>query len=340
MCRAEQSKGNQTAGSPALSASPGDMIALRYQENGHVSIPGAGKPANRGTVSIYGTTQPRADEKFLNIHNVWTADGTGGDKRGFLLATRNYDDGQCYQVNGDAISQARQKAFPHEPTNKMGGDIWCQSDIVIPANVTAEGLFTIYWVWDWPTATTPEVPAGKPETYTSCMDIILVPGEGTSKNGVNFIKGQDLNEAAVEIQLTEQFLVPVGGAIAIQGSAAVQATSSTTVATAAPDAGVDVVTVTVTAPAITTMKTVTVTASPPDSAPTSSSSAPDSASTSSTGTLDVRPFLTSSLAATATAKGTKIVTTVVQETVVVTLTSTARMGAFTVMPRIRGRARL
>lgn len=339
MCRAEQSKGNQTSGSPALSASPGDMIALRYQENGHVSLPIAGKPPNRGTVYVYGTTQPLADEKFLNIHNVWTADGTGGDKRGVLLATRNYDDGQCYQTNAQAISQARQAAFPHAATNKMAEDLWCQTDIIIPASLQAQGLFTVYWVWDWPTAATAELPAGKPETYTSCMDIILVPGEGTSKKGVKFIEGQDLNEAAVKVQLTNQFLVSVG-AIAVQGTSPVQTVSSTTAPTATPDSGVDVVTVTVTAPAITTMKTVTVTASPPDSPATPSTSTLNSAPTSSTSTLNIQPFLTSISAATATTKGTKVVTTVVDETVVITLTSTARMGAFTIMPRIRGRARL
>lgn len=52
MCRSAQTKGNQTPNSPALTASPGDMIALRYQENEHVTEPfnQPGKPKNRGTV--------------------------------------------------------------------------------------------------------------------------------------------------------------------------------------------------------------------------------------------------------------------------------------------------
>jgi hypothetical protein len=110
MCKSTQKIGAQSANFPALSASPGDMIAIRYLENGHVTKPNAppGKPANSGQVFVYGTTRPANTDTLLSIHKVWNAAGTGGDKRGVLLATRNFDDGQCYEANGDAISKQRQ----------------------------------------------------------------------------------------------------------------------------------------------------------------------------------------------------------------------------------------
>jgi hypothetical protein len=36
-------------------------------------------------------------------------------------------------------------------------------------------VYTLYWVWDWPTASgTSHVPTEKPEIYTTCMDIDIV----------------------------------------------------------------------------------------------------------------------------------------------------------------------
>lgn len=175
MCKESQAKPNQSADSPALKADPGSMIALRFQENGHVTLPEnqAGKPKNRGNVYIYGTTDPRPDDTLLGIHNVWNADGTGGDKRGKLLATQAFDDGQCYQINGGGVSKQRQGEFPHAPSELMGADLWCQNDIRLPAEATAGKPYTLYWVWDWPTAPNvdPGLPKGKQEIYTTCMDI-------------------------------------------------------------------------------------------------------------------------------------------------------------------------
>lgn len=96
VCKKTQQTQYQSQNSPRLSASAGSMVALRYAENGHVTQPQIppGKPPNSGNVYIYGTTQPRADDTFLNIFKVWNADGSGGDKRGKLLATQHFDDGQ------------------------------------------------------------------------------------------------------------------------------------------------------------------------------------------------------------------------------------------------------
>ena len=107
MCKKTQQIPMQSDGSPRLQAQPGAYIALRYQENGHVTLPQnqAGKPPNRGTVYIYGTTQPQQNEIFLNIFNVWNSDGTGGDKRGKLLATQNFDDGQVCLATPFTVSR-------------------------------------------------------------------------------------------------------------------------------------------------------------------------------------------------------------------------------------------
>ena len=175
MCKKTQQTQFQSNGSPRLKAAPGDMVALRYEENGHVSLPAnqPGKPANRGNVYIYGTTQPKTDEIFLDIYGVWNEAGTGGDKRGKLLATQPFDDGQCYQINGGNISTERQAQFPHTANQLMGANLWCQNDIKIPTDAPSGKPYTLYWVWDWPTApgVDPSLPKGKAEIYTTCMDV-------------------------------------------------------------------------------------------------------------------------------------------------------------------------
>ncbi|EFQ25536.1 hypothetical protein CGRA01v4_02456 [Colletotrichum graminicola] len=153
MCK--QPVGQQVEGFPALTAAPGDFVSLRYQENGHVTLPNTpeNKPLNRGTVFIYGTTEPKADDTLFDVHRQWTADGKGGDGRGRLLATRNFDDGQCYQINDKSISQERQSKFPHEAAQPMGRDVWCQSAVQLPEDLAQNSDYTLYWVWSWPTLT-------------------------------------------------------------------------------------------------------------------------------------------------------------------------------------------
>lgn len=113
ICMQSQETFNQTVGSPMLEASAGSWIVLRYQENGHVTIlsPDSravpGKPTP-GVVFVYGTTQPSSDDKLQALHNVWTADGNGGDGRRLLLARSSFDDGVCYQINNTTESQRRQ----------------------------------------------------------------------------------------------------------------------------------------------------------------------------------------------------------------------------------------
>ena len=205
LCKDTQQNQFQAQGSPRLQASPGDPIALRYQENGHVTLPNTqpGKPKNRGTVYVYGTTQPKVGEKLLDVHKQWNEQGTGGDKRGVLLSVGNFDDGRCYQINGGNISTERQKEYPHTANQLMGADLWCQQDIRLPTNAPSGKPYTLYWVWDWPTApgADPTYPHGKAEIYTTCMDVDVVkaaPARVASQ--FSYATDQDLNNAAIPSQ--------------------------------------------------------------------------------------------------------------------------------------------
>ncbi|EFQ99753.1 hypothetical protein MGYG_02766 [Nannizzia gypsea CBS 118893] len=204
MCMPSQRNRRQTEGWPRLEATPGDIVALLYRENGHVTLPDnqPGKPKNRGTVHVYGTNNPRPDDKFLDIHKVWNKDGTGGDRRGKLLSRQNFDDGRCYQINGDKISTERQKKYPHVPDKLMGADVACQHILQLPSDYVVPGKsLSMYFVWDWPTApgVDPNLPRGKTEIYTSCMDIDIVASKNgtTTASMAHFVDGQPLNRAAV-----------------------------------------------------------------------------------------------------------------------------------------------
>ncbi|KAL8731899.1 MAG: hypothetical protein Q9181_004150 [Wetmoreana brouardii] len=286
ICMPSQQQPKQSDGSPMLKAAPGDMVALRYQENGHVTLPQnqPGKPSNRGTVYIYGTTQPSPDDKFLSIHKVWNPDGTGGDKRGKLLATESFDDGQCYQVNGGQISTQRQGQFKHKADPIMGQELWCQNNFKIPKDAPSGKPYTVYWVWDWDTAPgTAGQPKGLQEKYTTCMDISVSQTQGNAQSHANlpgsvrYAEGQDLNSAAIPNYIQQlgsgdnifyPGSVPSGKAAAAQPSTAESGSSQSSAAAPAPStsqpsipAAAGQMTVTVTGPA--SEKTVTVTAGAP-----------------------------------------------------------------------------
>lgn len=153
----------------------------------------------------------------MDVHKVWNKEGTGGDKRGVLLATRNFDDGRCYQVNGDSISKQRQSEFPHTADQLMGVNLWCQSDIALPSNAPSGKPYTLYWVWDWPTlpGVDPNLPKGKQEIYTTCIDVDVVANAGAQSHVVaSYVQDQSLNNAAIPAQLADIF-----GSDASSGSA-------------------------------------------------------------------------------------------------------------------------
>lgn len=231
-----------------LEAAPGDFVAILHFENGHTTKPETNpdKPLNRGTIYLYGTDQPRDDEKLFDVHLAWNRDGTGGDKRGRLLATRNYDDGQCYEARGDGLALERATTLGVDPMTGLA----CQSDLQLPDDLVPGTTYTIYWYWDWPNLNRDEIdmeatengvfpwagtfmrgeedPNGftmsaiaTNESYASTLDIRVVdketeakavPISGSSAGGLD--GGGDaptVFNMAIKEQLTDNFGVPVDG---------------------------------------------------------------------------------------------------------------------------------
>ena len=252
---------------PMLRVAPGDFVAIQYTENGHVSRPELSnptKPVNRGTVYLYGTTEnDLTNANLVDIHLAWTADGKGGDGKGRLLATRNYDDGQCHEAipadgDGEGITSHRMDLLKQMSDDPMNGGLMCQSDLQIPADVAAGEILTVIWVWDWPTmnvqgvavppasyhanssdSDTPYVSV--PELYTGVVDFQVVdpcddslgPVKGPScrskkgghrKQNVKFAKQKSPSVAAIRSHMLKPFLVDVPQA----GSGATAATAHPT----------------------------------------------------------------------------------------------------------------
>jgi hypothetical protein len=206
MCYAPQTVGTQTPGYPSLVAAPQDNVALRYEENGHVTLFGTnpGKPAGRGTVFVYGTKQSLNSDTYLGIHRVWNTEGTGGDQRGRLIATRPFDDGRCFQNNTSPSAVGRSKQFSYIAPP----DLDCQTDILIPTDAGTSGTYTLYWVWEWPTLDSSGAVTVN-QSYTSCMDITMtsnaVPDAGTFD--ASQVTNAAIQSAAIEVQLSSQYLV-------------------------------------------------------------------------------------------------------------------------------------
>ncbi|KAK0631801.1 hypothetical protein B0T14DRAFT_420343 [Immersiella caudata] len=251
---------------PMLKVAPGDFVAIKYTENGHVTkqdLPGANfKPVNRGTVYLYGTTTANdlTNYALQDIHLQWTADGTGGDGKGKLLATRNFDDGQCHEVEGaggDAeLILGYRKAALGASGEEVNNGLSCQSDLQIPLDVSPGETLTIIWVWDWPTMSAGGYPVSPatyhanssdfgevfvtmPEIYTGVVDYKIVDpcdpslGEikgptcgakkGNGKAVVNFARQRRPTLAGIRSQMLKPFLIDVP-----------QANKGATIATAEP----------------------------------------------------------------------------------------------------------
>jgi hypothetical protein len=182
LCHTAQTKQVQSSQKyPRLQAVPGGFVAMRYMENGHVTLvdpaTGLGKPENGGTVFVYGTTQPIEDEKLVNVLH-WTKDGKGGDKRGVLLATNDFDDGRCYEVNNTPTSQERRVSDPNFAMGQAADGpgnypLFCETNVQLPKTAAVGKPYTFYWVWQWNTApgVDPGLPTGKDQYYTTCIDV-------------------------------------------------------------------------------------------------------------------------------------------------------------------------
>jgi hypothetical protein len=191
-CHPYQRTQNQTKHFPRIKVTPGGYVAMKYLENGHVTQPwvNQGKPDMTGTVFVYGTTQPKSDEKLVDILQ-WTADGKGGDKRGALLTAQNFDDGRCHQVNeGSCIGAKRMQA---DNDKKM--EQWCETDLKIPQTYKPGTTLSIYWIWQWSTAVAFE--NGKDQFYSTCSDFDVVNGPVKDTKPVHTIAQQDPQTKAV-----------------------------------------------------------------------------------------------------------------------------------------------
>ncbi|KAL2139317.1 hypothetical protein VTI28DRAFT_5331 [Corynascus sepedonium] len=222
---------------PMLSVAPGDFVAIKHRENGHVTRPDKTnpmKPINRGTIYLYGTTEnDLSNVNLMDVHLKWTADGKGGNGKGKLLATRNYDDGQCHEMkpsDGDfeGIGDYRKEKI------SKADQLLCQSDIKIPEDAPVGKVYTVIWVWDWPDMKEQGVavpPAeynsdavATPETYTGVVDFKIVDpcddslGEvkgptcktNTASNAnVKFAMDAPATARGIASQLAEPFIVKI-----------------------------------------------------------------------------------------------------------------------------------
>ncbi|OAL04584.1 hypothetical protein IQ06DRAFT_213830 [Phaeosphaeriaceae sp. SRC1lsM3a] len=184
LCHKEQRQQKQSQDKyPRLQAVPGGFIAMRYMENGHITLPQnqKGKPEKAGTIFIYGTTQPKQDEKIANVLR-WTEDGKGGDGRGILIAMNDFDDGRCYETNNSPIHNERVQSSPNYAMGQAEDGpgtfpLFCESNVQLPKSATMGKPYTFYWVWQWNTASggiDPSYPKGKDEYYSTCIDVDVV----------------------------------------------------------------------------------------------------------------------------------------------------------------------
>ncbi|KAF2708150.1 hypothetical protein K504DRAFT_351493, partial [Pleomassaria siparia CBS 279.74] len=236
LCNPNLRKPVQNPKYPRLQATPGVWIALRYAENGHTSNPSnlnghtpgtldLGRRPNGGTVFIFGTTEPKEDEKIADVLQ-WTQDGNGGDKRGLLLATQNYDDGRCYQVNQSPVTKERMALTKNyrlgQPDGPGNYELPCEADVQLPKDAPVGKPLSLYWVWNWamdPTENNPNAnptfPKGKDEYYTTCMDVDIVDAIKTNASAKFALAQQDSMEVAVRNykSRTAQFKDPIAAEV-------------------------------------------------------------------------------------------------------------------------------
>ncbi|KAK4042594.1 hypothetical protein C8A01DRAFT_33398 [Parachaetomium inaequale] len=221
-----------TDAAPMLSVAPSDFVAIKYKENGHVSRADKTNPnkaVNRGTVYLYGTTEnDLTNVKLMDVLHKWTADGKGGNGKGKLIATRNYDDGQCHEpkpADGDleGIVGYRSQFISKAP------ELLCQNDIQIPADAPVGKVYTVIWVWDWSdmkeqgVAVPPAEYATGAEIYTGVVDFKVVEPcdaslgdvkgptcESTKvKANAEFAMDHPATARGIMTQMAEPFLVKV-----------------------------------------------------------------------------------------------------------------------------------
>ena len=201
LCHPSQRKQQQSSDKyPRLQATPGGFIAMRYMENGHVTLPNnqKGKPKKGGTIFVYGTTEPKEDETIADVLQ-WTEDGKGGNKGGKLITMNDFDDGRCYEKNGTPINEERAKTNPNyamgQAVDGAPGNypLFCETNVKLPEAAELGKPYTFYWVWQWTTApdVDPGLPNGKDEYYTTCIDVDVADSkDAMAKAESKFALGQ------------------------------------------------------------------------------------------------------------------------------------------------------
>lgn len=161
------------AQAPMLKTTPGSRVILQYNENGHITKPENNSPGKSGTgkVYVYGVTFTGTSDLFLDVHNVWDVNGNGRDD-GRLLGVNDFDDSRCYQYSDSFLAQERALLYGHPTDPDQGDNLWCQAVVDIPGDLVAGSVYSLYWVWDWPTVVSDGI-AAKAEIYTSCLDIVI-----------------------------------------------------------------------------------------------------------------------------------------------------------------------
>ncbi|KAH8723789.1 hypothetical protein GQ44DRAFT_709598 [Phaeosphaeriaceae sp. PMI808] len=212
LCHKAQTKQKQSQDKyPRLKAHPGGFVAMRYMENGHVTKPEnqKGKPKKGGTIFVYGTTEPKEDEKIVNVLQ-WSQDGKGGDGRGALLAMNDFDDGRCYENNATPEHQQRGKAAPNYAMGQVTDGpgtypLMCETNVQLPKTAAEGKPYTLYWVWQWNTApggVDPGYPKGKDEYYSTCIDVDVASAQvamaASGKNKYALGPQQDAMSVAVD----------------------------------------------------------------------------------------------------------------------------------------------
>jgi hypothetical protein len=296
LCHTSQRKQEQSSDKyPRLQAVAGGFVAMRYMENGHVTLvdpaTGLGKPDKGGSVFVYGTTSPKEDEKLVDVLK-WTKDGSGGDARGVLLTTNNFDDGRCYEVNDTPISKERRKSDPNfalgQAVDGEAGNypLFCETNVQIPTNVTQGKPYTFYWVWQWNTAPNvdPGLPDGKDQYYTTCMDVDIGSADtalaadaetkydlGPQQDAMSIAVSDFASRTAIITDVLQGQVGPtsmLGSATATGAPAASGAPANSSSAPSAPLASP-------TAPALTQVTNIPTMTSRPGAAPAPTSSAGD-----------------------------------------------------------------
>jgi hypothetical protein len=174
VCAPSQRTVNYSRPYAMLSAMPANYIAIKYLENGHVSLPNIplGKPEGGGIVSVYSILNSNPSTTLTTALS-WK--NSGSLISGRLLTSQHFDDGRCYQLNAASpISISRQLQYPDPIPGQPGAlhEQWCETNVQVPQDASHGQILTMYWVWQWPTQST-DLGGGKDEFYTTCFDILV-----------------------------------------------------------------------------------------------------------------------------------------------------------------------